>query len=472
MTIRRYIANKDTTITDGYKENLTTRGTDANMGVSDSLEVFSLYGQASEDSQEKARILVEFPVENIINDRQLALLPPSGSVSFILKLSNVTHPMTLPTKYTLLVNPVSGAWTEGYGLDMENYKDVGFANWLSSSSETAWIEEGGDFYNSPEVAQYFEEGDEDLEVDITEIVESWITGSIENNGLLIRLSSSYEESELSYYTKRFSARGSEYFYKRPWIEARYDATVKDDRGRFYLYNPFVPVELNYNSLYIHNKFRGNLYNLPTVGTGSIYVRLYASPNLPLGTPLIQLNGSDTATGSWVNTGIYKASVGINTTLETVYDIWFDADDNAIGYGGPINIINPDRQQDFTKRSYNMSIKRLKPVYYTKEDARLHLFIRPDNWNPNSYTSFTSQEENTIIDDMYYKVIRIADGMEVIPYGTGSDKHTRLSYDINGNYMDLDMSLLEPGYSYGIKFTVFDTNQYFENKTLFKFRVEE
>ena len=479
MTIKRYIASKDTTITNAFKENLVTRAENANMGASDSLEVFSLVGQASADSMEMSRILVQFPTEQILQDRQLEKIPGSGSIQFILKMSNAVHPGTLPKDFKLHVNALSRSWQEGYGLDMESYADTGYANWVSASIDESWSKEGGDFYTSPELYQYFEEGTEDLELDVSDIVEQWLTGSLENNGLIIRVSSSYEDvpftldpSERSYYTKKFFARGSEYFYKRPWIEARWDSTVKDDRGRFYLYNPFVPIELNYNTLYIHNKFRGNLYDLPSVGTGSIYVRLYASPDLPLGVPLNLLDGSNVATGSWVSTGIYKVNIGINTQLETVYDIWFDAGNNPIGYGGPLHIINPDRQQDFTKRSYSMTIKRLKPVYYTKENARLHLFIRPENWNPNSYTSLSQTQENTIIDDMYYKVFRIADGLEIIPYGTGSINHTRLSYDINGNYMDLDMSMLEPGYSYGIKFTVYDSGQYFESKETFKFRVEE
>ena len=44
MTIRRYLPTKDSTITNAFKQNLTTRATDANMGESDVLEVFSLYG--------------------------------------------------------------------------------------------------------------------------------------------------------------------------------------------------------------------------------------------------------------------------------------------------------------------------------------------------------------------------------------------------------------------------------------------
>ena len=472
MTIKRYISSKDTTITNAFRPGLTIRATDANTGESDSVEVFSIFGQASASSREKGRILVQFPIDQISSDRSSGELPSSGSVSFILKMSNAVHPLTVPRGFTLLLNPVSGSWEEGYGLDMETYADTGYANWLSSSQTTQWVNEGGDYYENIEVSQFFENGLEDLELDITSIVEQWLDGSIENNGMILRLSSSLEEGNTSYYTKRFFARGSEYFYKRPWIEARFDNTKKDDRGQFYAASPSVPEQLNYNTLYIYNRFRGKLYDLPTVGTGAVYVKLYSSPELPLGTPLTQLGGIDTATGSWESTGIYKASVAIDTDLDTVYDVWFDASGSAVASGGTVKVLDPETQQDFSKTPYDISIKRLKPVYSTKESVRLELFVRPSNWNPNSYTSFTSQEENTVANEIYYKVIRIADSLEVIPYGTGSAQHTKLSYDAKGNYMDLDMSLLEPGYSYGIKFVVHDTGQYLEDKNLFKFRVEE
>ncbi len=69
-------------------------------------------------------------------------------------------------------------------------------------------------------------------------------------------------------------------------------------------------------------------------------------------------------------------------------------------------------------------------------------------------------------------MRVVDDLEVIPYGTGSVKYTGLSYDASGNYFDIDMSLLEPGYQYGFKFSVYDdyTLTYVEQPYLFKFRV--
>ena len=67
-------------------------------------------------------------------------------------------------------------------------------------------------------------------------------------------------------------------------------------------------------------------------------------------------------------------------------------------------------------------------------------------------------------------------MTVIAFGTGSDDKncTYLSYDVSGNYFDLDISLLERGYMYGIKFAYYNDSigSWMEQPETFKFRVEE
>lgn len=82
MAIKRFFATADTTITNAFKANLTTRGVSGNMGQSDILEVFSIYGQSNPSSSELSRVLVQFSVNDIISDRQSGLLPASGSVSW------------------------------------------------------------------------------------------------------------------------------------------------------------------------------------------------------------------------------------------------------------------------------------------------------------------------------------------------------------------------------------------------------
>jgi hypothetical protein len=71
-------------------------------------------------------------------------------------------------------------------------------------------------------------------------------------------------------------------------------------------------------------------------------------------------------------------------------------------------------------------------------------------------------------------VRVSDNLEVIPYGTGSLIHTGLSYDVSGSYFDLDINMLESGYSYQMKLTYYDsiTNSWKEQPETFKFRVEK
>ena len=145
MAIKRYNSEKDNTIVNALRENLSARGTAANLGASDILEIFSIYGQASSSSLEQARILVQFPIKNISNHRDDGNLPASGSVSFKLKMSNTPHGQTTPRDYTLVAHPVARPWNEGTGLDMESYLDIEASNWLSASENTQWHTTGSDF---------------------------------------------------------------------------------------------------------------------------------------------------------------------------------------------------------------------------------------------------------------------------------------------------------------------------------------
>ena len=89
-----------------------------------------------------------------------------------------------------------------------------------------------------------------------------------------------------------------------------------------------------------------------------------------------------------------------------------------------------------------------------------------------FTSLNTDPEPTIIEDSYFKIIRLIDGLEVVPFGTSSMNFTRASYDAKGNYFDFDIANLEPGYTYGIKFAYFDTGQHYEQKEIFRFKVEK
>ena len=151
MTIKRYTATTDTTITNAYKINMVDRGTGANMGASDTMEVFSIYAQAASSSAESARSLVRFSTTDIASDRSSELIPASASVSFYLRMFNAEHAQTTPRNFSLTIAAVSRSWSEGIGLDMEGYTDLDIANWVTASSGSGgpvlWSTEGGDYWS-------------------------------------------------------------------------------------------------------------------------------------------------------------------------------------------------------------------------------------------------------------------------------------------------------------------------------------
>jgi len=511
MAIKRYIASADTTITNAYKPNLTTRATGSNMGAADTLETFFISGQAFTGSTEVSRILIKFPVADISADRTAGNIPGKDAVSFYLRMYNAEHALTLPKDFTLSVRPITSDWQEGDGLDMESYKHLTHdlyegSNWNSAKSAsagvTSWTTAGGDYEvdsHAKSQTTTFAKGTEDLKLDITDLVEEWIASSRSNYGVGVHMTGSYETGSKTYYTKKFFARSSEYFFKRPCIEARWDSTKKDDRGNFYLSSSTAPEMDNVNTLYLYNHVRGQLKNIPSIGDSAIYVTMHTGTTAPE-SEAVELkdyipnagtsgNFHTFATGGWVETGIYTASVVVTGALtgsnDYYYDVWSSGDGGDTFFTG--SAITPkkfDQAAHNPNSRYVSKITNLQSAYSSEETSRLRLYVRNKDWSPTIHSVASKTAENLIIEDAYYKIYRVVDNLEVISYGTGSttnaapqatgstESHTRLSFDVSGNYFDLDMRLFEPGYAYGIKFSYYNNGYYHEQPETFKFRVEK
>ena len=319
MAIRRFYATQDNTITNAYKQNLTKRATGSNMGASDILEVFSIYGQATTSSSEYSRVLVQFDTTAMAASRSAGDIPASGSVNFYLRMFNCPHQATTPSEFTLVAAPISSSWDEGTGLDMDEYKEEDTSNWISRSVGNAWSVEGGDFLTSSVdnfYNQAFSTGLEDMTIDVTAQVEEWLNENTGNYGFGVFMTSSLETDTVSYYTKKFFGRGSEFFFKRPVIEARWDDSKKDNRGNFVISSSMLSSSDNLNKLYLYNVFRGAYKDIPGLTGNKLFVSLYSS-SLTSGNPT-------TFTASRVDTGIYSASVYLYTTASVIYDVWSSA----------------------------------------------------------------------------------------------------------------------------------------------------
>jgi len=520
MPIAKYTASADTTITNAYKPPaLQTRATASNMGAADAMQIFSLYGQQSASaglftSVEKSRLLIDFSssVGQIISDRATGTIPASGSTSFYLRMFNARTPFTLPKKFTLVVHPVSRSWQEGAGLDMDTYIDTGYTNWdvasSNSSGITSWTDAGGDYHTGtyvagstlPSYSQYFKNGTEDLDINITSLVEEWIASdggtATANYGVGVMLTSSQEDGseKKSYYIKKFFARGTEYFFKIPTIEVRWDDSKKDDRGDFYLSSSLAPAADNLNTLYLHNYVRGKLRDIPAVGTNNILASLYSGSTAPTSDKLeLPVGGGvvtagTNITGSWVSTGIYSASFATtssvsqvptyfnrfarssDTVVQYLYDVWHSA---SVEYftGSGISPKTITASPYVPADEWVLTITNLKSSYNKTETPRFRIFSRPQNWSPNIYTVATTAIKPTIIRDAYYKIVRVYDNLDAVPYGTGSIKYTQLSYDSEGSYFNFNMNLLEADYAYAIKIMSIEDGVETVHPETFKFRVE-
>ena len=514
MAIKKYFAEADNTITNAYEENFNTRGTGSNMGQADILEVFSLYAQRDSSSDEHSRVLIRFPISDIKSDRDAGLIAASGSVSFYLNLYNAEHTRTLPRDFYLTVaavsSSVSSSWEEGNGLDMENYSDLTYdvtgSNWVRIGGSTSWATTGGDWYrdNYSSYSKRFPNGDEDLRLDVTTLVEQWINsdgnvlGKKDNHGFIIKLTGSYEAKSVrnptgsvrSYYTKKFFARSSEFFFNRPTIEAQWDSSRRDNRGNFYFSSSIAGPSDNLNNLYMYNYVRGKLRDIAGNSNLVPVMRLYySSGSIPEGNAQYFRNASNVAvnflSASRVSTGIYKCrfSVTSSTTTTTypylldVWDVHIPLDDEVPETVHTGSAIDP-KKRTFSNinpnGNYVITIPNLKKSYMKGTNERFRLYVREKNWSPNVYTKSITTPETLLIESASYQIIRSVDNEIVIQHGTASSNCTGLSYDISGNYFDLDMDLLEEGYSYGLKFSFYEDSvgSWRDQPHIFKFRVEK
>ena len=498
MGIKKYYATKDNTITNAFKIDLLTRGTGSNMGAADILEAFVIHGQTSASinagNAEQSRFMIQFPISTISSDMVAGVIPnDTASLKFYLNLYNAPHGSTLPSDFELDVKMLEQAWTEGTGLDMDNYSDLGVSNWISSSEGVAWNATGSSYlYGAGTSASSdFETGLENMRLDVSDLVYKWLDAT-DNYGFLVKFPDSIVSGSISKYTKKFFSRTSEYFHYRPTLEVWWDSTRTDNRGNFMISSSLAPASDNLNTLFLYNVVRGQLQNIPGLDSNTLSVEIFSGsqavtvPVVPTGSALDVVR-SDGTTSTMVTggilfqngvpvTGVYTASFASTSSFDQIFDVWSTGSgaQRVEFYTGsyvPKTLQTADLQYDV---KYVTAISNLQSSYPQGEVVTLRAFTRKKDWSPNIYTVATKEIVPEIIDNAYYKIFRVIDNLDVIPYGTGSQNnyYSRLSYDVSGNYFDIDTSYLEPGYAYGIKFSYYLQGTYQEQPEVFKFRIEE
>jgi hypothetical protein len=236
--------------------------------------------------------------------------------------------------FDLVLFPVDENWDEGYGYDYASCTFIGGgetsqsfdpSNWLWARTNTEWPGGYGIYSGSPTVlaTQHFDKGNENLEMDITDIVNGYITGDT-NNGLGIAFTRVLEETPTTEHQYvGFFTRHTQSFYE-PYVETIYDCHIKDDRTDFYLDKD--------NKLYLYVNLNGNPTNLDTIPSATILDNN--------GTPFSSYTPSDV---THVTKGVYSIDINVPTTANYSDCILF----NDIWSGLVINgVSRPDIELDF------------------------------------------------------------------------------------------------------------------------------
>jgi len=239
------------------KNNTLIYNQDVNTGKNPVSELY--YGGDVTGNKSFTRFIFKFDLDRIIEFREKGMYPNLSKLKHTLNMTNTgTFDSSLlggqtadgkdrSSSFDLHVFEVNQPWDEGIGYDFEGQKyfsslDASVisenpSNWTESNTGTQWANGGGVFSEWSGItiinSQHFEDGNENLEIDITDAVNKILTGDT-NNGFGIAFT---EGLELSVQNNAqyvgFFTRHTQTFYE-PFVETRYDNTILDNRGNFYM----------------------------------------------------------------------------------------------------------------------------------------------------------------------------------------------------------------------------------------------
>ena len=384
------------------------------------------------------------------------------------------------TSFDLIFFLIPKPWDRGKGFDYSmNFLNVGYysptpidpqrlistdgCNWFQRMNGLPWDEEGVytndhlskeyDKFSCGEESivigrQHFDVGNENVELDITDVFNKFLNGELENYGIGIAFSPLLEmsESEFENYFSMLTDKTNTFF--EPYVETRYDDVILDDRANFVLNKK--------NRLYLYCNIGDTLADLdknPTVSIknsddevifdnlesvkqtkGVYYVELTLSKN--------DFEADTMLYDTWdgiVYQGVKLDAVELDFTLKSTpnfFNIGNSLSATNVRFTPSISGI---QQREQIKRS---DIRKLiisaKPNYtvntiqlvddmdirvYVKDGTREIDVIEWDKVNKAFSENFYVIDTNILIPQRYYVDIRIKYGMDMIIH------HDILSFDI-------------------------------------------
>lgn len=261
-----------------------------------------------------SRFIFDIDLEPLKERIRQGIINPNRIVKHVLNITNcirydeeylnkymsdgVTH---RASSFELEFFNLNEEWDEGSGYDFiydqEEYifAPTGASNWVNAKNNVEWISSGAYGTGSTILGtQQFQKGNENIQIDVTDYINSRLAGFTGSTGMGIKFTNDYEVLETLYREAvSFFARKTHTFFE-PHIETVYDDLIEDDRNYFFLDKD--------NSLYLY----ANVGSNPSAVTVNFV-------------EIIDYNGQTISTISGssvenVSLGVYKITVNIDSDI--------------------------------------------------------------------------------------------------------------------------------------------------------------
>ncbi len=487
----------DTYITDKIIGD--NRSENSNVGSAGTLDLFKLWGETlfrSTGSQnEVSRILVKFDLSKIKNKIKDRVDINSPSFSARLKLFDITAGNATPSNFNILASPLSQSFLEGSGRDVGSFSDIDTCNFLTASyangGDIKWFMSGAnaagqldskniDYITTADLdkptgqnivniaaTQYFKNGTEDLDIDITTIVSASLAGRIPDHGFRIAFSGSDDSDKKSRFVKRFASRNASNPNKRPRIEISYDDSIQDNHLNF-IFNHTGSLFLENVVNYSYSNILSGSSLTPVTGPNCMNLKLEAGL-FSYKTSVSQVvRGSDKI----ATIGVYSSSFALDTFNQSQYNrnltlsnkisrdgyvdfrtYWESLDGSYAYHTGSLRIYKNKPHSGTRVSSLRMNATNLKLEYDHSEISKIRLFAVDDSI-VQQHSKSSRQLSSVILQNSHYRLVDFNTGQTIFDFDEINNS-TKISSDAKGLFFDFDFSVAPRGRSYAFEYLIIE-----------------
>jgi len=225
-------SKQDTWISSGSNTINNESFRDQNFGKDQILEVKKEFFNSKFNHQTRA--LVQFSGTEFTAMSQSIVDGKITSPKFYLRLYETEGNSKLSQDYKLAIQPISESWVEGTGKFENSPKTTNGCSWLNRSNPyggtaVTWSNAGTSILTVSQSTQTFSNESSDVEVEVTDMVKMWLSGSYSNYGMMIGISGSQETDNTTFTQLKFFSRNTHTIYQ-PRLEVRWNDSSYGSTG--------------------------------------------------------------------------------------------------------------------------------------------------------------------------------------------------------------------------------------------------